>query len=266
MTWLGKDLPMELEISIFGTYEGRVANVGFMLGRRSLGWTSTTDQGDLCNYLDGSQDQANIPNTSTQYYLYSTSSQDGVGGTGIRSVLINYLAVDGTRTVASVNLNGTTPVAIPFFVSHVQYMESDSIGSIGTAVGDIYLSSRSTSGLPTVAQIIGKIDAKDGRSMDGVLKVPKGFSCYLLGWNVRSISQTMDCRLRATIYTHNHSLSPGWHFQQQAYLTNNSGYDENMHYMLFPEFSKIKISAIPGASQAGNRCDGSFKFCLVSNT
>jgi len=266
MTWLGNSVrTMEQEINEFGTYKGRPANMGSMLCRRTDGWTSTSVQGDLCNYLDTSQAQANTPSIATQYYLHSTSAQDGVAGTGIQSVVVNYLDAAGARVVATVVMNGVTPVALPFFVTHIQYIESSAVGTGGVAAGNITIGSNAA-GSPTVAQTIAKILAGDGRSMDGILQVPLGYSCYLLSWGVRAIGNRMDTRLRATVFTNDHSLSPGYHFEANMYLPDGAAVTEDLHYFKLPALAKIKISAIPGAVAAGNRCDGTFTFCLVSDT
>jgi hypothetical protein len=253
----------EFEIAQTGKYRGKIANYGYCLGRRSLGWTDVSSQGDISNYLDTSQQANTVVNVGTTYYIRSTSAQDGVGGTGIRSMRINYLDGLGNRTILIVNTNGTTGVSLGNNISFVQYMESETQGSSGAAVGDITISS--VSGAPTVAQTIEKISIGDSRSLSGRVKVPAGFSLYLRGWRASAIGARMDTRLRGTVFTNDRSLSTGFHFQQPMYLPDGVSDSEVFHYLKFPEGSELKISAIPGGAPAGNRCDSSFHFFILQN-
>jgi hypothetical protein len=253
----------EFSIAQNGLYNGKVANFGYCIARRSLGWLNTSVMGDISNYLDTSQANNNEVVLGTTYYIRSSNVQDAAGGTGIRTMRINYLNAAGIRAILNVTMNGTTAVSLGSAISFIQYMESETLGSSGVAAGDIIIST--SSGIPTVAQTVEKISAGDGRSMSGRVKVPSNFTMYLLGWNASAISSTMDTRLRAQVFTDDRSLSQGFHFQQNIYLASGQIYDEDTHYMRVPSNAQIKISAIPGAAAAGNRADASFHFLLVQN-
>ena len=62
--------------------------------------------------LDGSaiKDPSVAPSTGLQMSIVSTSAQDGPGGTGVRSIRLNYLDADLIERDEIVTLNGTTPV------------------------------------------------------------------------------------------------------------------------------------------------------------
>lgn len=257
-------IPPEFEIAQTGLYRGRVANLGYSIARRSAGWTSTSVMGDVSNYLDTSQANNTPVVVGTEYFIRSSSVEDSVGGTGIRKMRINYLNATGHRTIANINLNGTTAVSLGNAISFVQYMESAEEGSAECAVGNITIAS--VSGAPTVAQTIEKIVVGDARSMSGRVRVPTGFTLYLLGWTASAISATMDARIKGTVFTDDRALSTGFHFQQTAYLASGQNFIDENHYLKFPAGAEIKISAIPGSAPAGNRCDGSFHFLLISNT
>lgn len=255
------------EISRTGHYRGHVANIGWMFARRDNGWNGTSALQDVCHYLDGSQSNANPTVLGTLYYIVSTSAQDGVGGTGIRTLYVNCLVgAELTRTVRVVTLNGLTPVLLGDDIAHVQYIESGALGSVGVAVGDIYVSTLATAGVPTVAQRIDKIGVGGGRSSAGRIMVPGGFTLHMVGWHASAISTTMDVRLRGQAFTHDRSLSPGYHFQVTAWLGSGQNFNDDMHYLSFPAGATIKFSAIPGAAAVGNRCEASMHFVLISNT
>lgn len=253
----------EFEINRTGYYRGKRANYGYCLGRRSLGWTDTSTLGDISNYLDTSQQANTVVVLGTTYYIRSTSAEDSSSGTGIRSMRINYLDGAGTRTITTVTLNGTTAVSLGNNISFVQYMESETLGSTLTAVGDITIST--VTGTPTSAQTVEKIVAGDSRSMSGRVKVPTGFSLYLLGWRGSAIGAKMDLRIRGTVFTDDRSLSQGFHFQQPMLLPDGTADTEDFHYLKFPQGSEVKVSAVSGGAPAGNRCDSSFHFLLIQN-
>lgn len=253
----------EWEIARTGLYQGKVANIGFQYGRRSLGWSSISLMGDVANHLDGSQRYASDPVPGTPYYLVSTSASDSAAGTGIRSVRVNYLNTAGVRTLANITLNGVTPVLVASDIKFVQYLESNLIGSEGEAVGDIYISSASV-GVPTVAQMIDKISVGDGRSMGGRVMVPKDFNLYLSGWNCSSVKSIMDIRLSGKAFTDDRSVSPGYHFQDTAYLGDGLHFNTPLPSLRFEEGAIIKCSAIPSGAAATNRCDISFHFLLIA--
>ena len=72
---------------------------------------------------------------------------------------------------------------------------------------------------------IEKLVAGDSRSLSGRIKVPSNYSMYLRGWFASAINSTMDCRIRGTVFTDDRTVSPGFHFQQAAYLASGQNID-----------------------------------------
>lgn len=254
----------EFKISKTNLVGGKNASVGYCMGRRSLGWQNTSAQGDLSNYLDNTQSGGNSVGLGTTYYLVSSSIQDGINGTGIRSVRLNCLDSSGHISIRTIITNGTTSVNIGNDITYIQYMESSSVGSVGKAVGDITISSSSSS-TPTIAQIVEKITADEGRSLSGRMKVPANYTAYAVEWDVFAINGDMDARFRANVFTDDRTISPSFHFHKTLYVALNQSSYIKLPYFKFPSGAEIKMSAKPSAAAASNRCDGSFKYILISN-
>lgn len=73
--------------------------------------------------------------------VQSTSAQDGVGGTGVRSLSVDLLDADYNLSVVDITLNGLTPVSLPGTILRVNYNHATAVGSTGAAVGDISITS-----------------------------------------------------------------------------------------------------------------------------
>ena len=56
------------------------------------------------------------------------------------------------------------------------------------------------------------------------------------------------------------------HFQETTWLGSGQNFSGDMHYLAFPAGASLKFSAIPGAAAAGNRCEASMHFIIVSDT
>lgn len=260
----GYDVDPLWEVARTGRYRGKVANIGWAFARRNNGWNGTTERQDVADYLGTSTSKLTPTVLGTPYYLVSTSASDGVGGIGIQTMRVNCLVgASLTRSIRTITLDGTTPVLLGSDVAFVQYMESGTVGSTGYAVGDVYCSSKSTAGVPAVSECIDMVRVGSGRSASGRIMVPGGFSCYMLGWHASAVNTTMDVHLSATAYTDNRALSPGFHFQETAWLGAGSNFTDALHFLPMPPGVIIKLNAIPGAQAAGNRCEGSFHFALI---
>lgn len=76
--------------------------------------------------------------SGVQLSLVSTSAQDGVGGTGIRSLDIHYLDANLAEQTETVVMNGLTPVlTVATNIRFIQCMHGVTFGSTGAAVGNI---------------------------------------------------------------------------------------------------------------------------------
>jgi hypothetical protein len=261
-----KHLLIEFLVNRDGAIDGKTAYIIKMMGRRSLGWTSTTLLEDVCNYLNTSQARKNDVVLGTTYYLVSTSANDDGDpvGTGARTVAIVYLDGSGNLQTTTVTMNGTTPVSLGNQISYFEWMEVESVGSNTTAVGDISITSNN--GAASYANTVSRITAGGNRSLDGNFKVPTGYAGYILDWSAASIgSATQDVRLRSTTNSLNRAVGTVYHFEDTMFIPGNTqGDHRDMHYLKLPAGAEIKISSISGNVAANNRVDAPCHILLVA--
>lgn len=238
-----------------GELNGKEAHLYHIMGSRTLGWSSTSVLGDACEYLDTSQALMNTP-SSQQLYIVSTSANDTAAGTGARTVRVIYLNDAGLETVATYTMNGTTAVAIMDDATFIQWMEVASTGTSEVSAGNIAITS--TNGAATVATTFESIRAGGNRSLSGRYKVPADCHAHLVHWDVAAIGNTMDTRIRATVFSDDGALSTVYHFIDRVFLAAGQNWDGNLEYREVPAGGVIKISAIPGGAPAGNKIDCSF--------
>jgi hypothetical protein len=247
-----------------GIVNGKTANQIYVLGRRDNGWNSTTTFGDVCQYLDTSQDLMNTPTTGQTLYVVSTSANDTSAGTGVRTVKITYLDASGLQQTTTATMNGTTAVAIGTGYSFIQWAESVTVGSLGVAAGNISVTS--TNGAATVATTFEFIKSGGNRSMSGRFKVPSDCTGYVHSAYYSAISTTMDFRLRADVDATTRAVTPGvFHFQDTAYLSSGQSLDKAEDWLKMPAGAVIKISAVPGSAPAGNRADANFDILCIAD-
>lgn len=253
----------EFAVQHYGALLGREASLYHIMGSRILGWNSTTALGDACEYLDNSQNLMNTPSTAQNLYLVSTSVNDTAAGTGARTVRTIYLDSNGLQQIRTDTLDGTTPVSIGTGYSFIQWMEVASTGSGEVSAGNITISS--TNGSATIATTFERISAGGNRSLSGRYKIPSDCHAHLVHWDAAAINNTMDVRLRSTIFMDDNSLSTVYHFIDRVFLGDGQNTAQSLEYRELPSDAVIKISAIPGAAAAGNKIDCSFSLICMKN-
>lgn len=249
-----------------GLVNGRAARSYPIAGRRNLGWSSTTVYGDVSNYLDTTQPRNNAVVLGTEYFIRSSSINDtNTGpGTGAAQVRVVYLDAAGAMQTMTAIMAGTTGVSLGSAIAYVLWAEVAAVGTNTAAVGNITIST--VAGAPTTAQTVEYIQANENKSRSGRFKVPTGYTGYLHTWDASAIGNTMDLSVRATVFADDRALSTVFHSQDGIFLPNNSSAGPLLlHYMACPEGSEIKISAVPGATGAGNRADVTLHLLLVQN-
>lgn len=254
--------PVEYEVQHTGQLDGVAARMYRIMGSRTLGWSSTSILGDACEYLDTSQALMNTPTSGQTLYLVSTSASDDSAGVGARTVRIVYLDANGVQQVRTDTLNGTTPVSIGTGYTFIQWMEVASVGSSDVSVGNLSISS--TNGAATVATTFEQIRAGRNRSMSGRYKVPSDCYGHLVHWDAAAISNTMDTRIRATVFADDNTLSTVYHFLDRVFLASGQNSIQDLEYRIIPAECVVKISATPGAAPSGNKLDCSFSI-IVTN-
>lgn len=246
-------LSLQQSVALTGQYLGRPARFLHIMGLRNAGWSSTSVLGDIAEYLDTSQPELNVPTVGQTYYVRSTSASDTAIGAGTKAVRVSGLGVTGLRQERDYLLSGTTPVSVGNDWSFFQCLESQDGAQ---AVGTITLTQGN--GAVTVATTYGQIKPGTGKSLCASYKVPSNATAYIISWDIEAISNTMDTRIRATVMTGDRSLSSVWHFQDIMYLASNTNATADLPFLKLPANARLKVSAYPGGTAAGNRCNAGF--------
>lgn len=261
-------MPIELVATLHGDIHGKTAYTIHVMGSRSQGWSSTSVLGDAAEYLDTSQPRINAVSTGTTYYLRSSSANDdgSPAGTGAQTVRIFYLDSSGNMQTRTDTLNGTTPVYIGSGYSYFMWAEVAAVGSNTVSAGNITISSNA-GGAPAVSEIVEYIAAGGNRSLSGRIKIPTGYTGYLIDWDCRAISNTMDVRLRGDFFTDitDGASSGVFHFLDRAFLASGGDSQRNMHYKKVPSGCEVKVSAFPGGAPAGNKLDCDFDLIIIAD-
>lgn len=246
------------EIELTGTYRGRQSYLWRILGNRTQ-FTNTTDFQDICEFLDANTNTFTPVTSIDVLEVVSSNVNDSSGGTGTRKVKITYLDIDGFLVESpEISLNGIVPVPVNFFASAILWMEATDGGSGEVSSGNISLRR------VVIGTIFERIALGGNKSLSGRIRIPKGFTGYLLNWNASAVSQGFDVRLRATVTTLGRTLSTRFLFQDRIYLAAGDSGDENLDLMKFPEMSRIKVSGIP-TNTINPRCDVGFSIILIAN-
>ena len=255
--------PVEYEVQHTGQLDGMSAKLYHLLGSRSQGWNSTSVLGDACDYLDTTKDLMNTPTSGQTLYLVSTSASDTSAGVGARTVRTVYLDTNGLQQVRTDTLNGTTPVSIGTGYTFIQWMDVASVGTSEVAVGAVTISS--TNGVATVATTFDRVGPGGNRSLSGRYKIPSDSHGHIVRWGSAAINNTMDTRIRATVFSDDGTLSTVYHFIDRVWLASGQNASQHLEYRGLPANAVVKISAIPGSAAAGNKLDASFSIIVMAN-
>lgn len=222
-----------------GVFNGSAAMVYKLSGRRTT-FNNTTAWHDVVPF---EADSTSIPvlTSSDSLVMVSSSTSDGVGGTGLRTVSVVYIDTNYVMQEAAVMLNGTTAVGLPFKALDVLWIEGITAGSNGYAVGDVIL--RVNSGVD-VAQIL----AGKNKSQSATFTVPDNYTAYLYRWGSRAIAQAIDFRIEAQSETKEKTITTIYLEQDNCYLPSNTSDTRDLPYIAVPERAKIKISAKAAAT------------------
>lgn len=244
------------EIHLTGTFQGRLANVFNVFGRRA-GFTSNSVMNDVKEFDNAVANNPELSNSSLD--IISSSASDAAAGTGVQSVVVFYLDSNNNIVESSpIPLNGTNLVTnVLTGVNFVLWMETETAGSGGVAAGNIRL--RINGGTVEVEQIT----AGGNRSMSARFMVPSGYTGFLFSWNAQSANNDQDCRLRATVNSYDHTLKSGIYLFQDVKLvaSNTNSGDTQLPFIPIPELAKVKISTISAGTAGTVKCETSFYYC-----
>src|SRR5574340_540012 len=134
-----------------------------------------TTIGAVTNQIIWPDGAYNIPPAAgVQMSLVSTSAQDGVGGTGIRSLDIHYLDNTLTPQIETVVLNGLTPVlTVATNIRFIQCVHLITYGSGKAAAGVITVTNTEIS--------YARINTGQVRCSSSARMVPAGKNLFLTG-------------------------------------------------------------------------------------
>jgi len=125
------------------------------------------------------------PATGVQVSVVSTSAEDGVDGTGIRSLHVHYLDIDLNPQIEIIILNGLTPVlSTATNIRFIQCAHLETYGSAKVAIGIITFKDSETEA------IYNQIDPTENRCSSSARMVPIGKRAVVTGMVGSSISGT----------------------------------------------------------------------------
>lgn len=112
--------------------------------------------------------------------IVSSSANDTGGGTGARTVKIEFLDKSFDYRVEILTLNGTTPVPIPNMIFRLIDIKCLTVGSVGSNDGDIDVRDSGTI-------VLGRVTTGDGRMIGAYFTLPtKGCLVKVRGSNPKS--------------------------------------------------------------------------------
>lgn len=127
------------------------------------------------------------PYTGIPMEVVSTSSQDGVGGTGVTQLLVYYMDENGDVGGEIVVMNGITPVSLSYAnISFIQLAHTYAAGSGKASAGTISI--QSVGG----ATVYAVVAAGKNRTLSSIRKIPRGLNFYLSLVSASGASKSND--------------------------------------------------------------------------
>ncbi|MCK5607962.1 hypothetical protein KAR91_39140 [Candidatus Pacearchaeota archaeon] len=159
-----------------GNLSGHVRLVG--LGERESVQTPVGDIGE--DIWKGIATQIpHPPVAGERMTVVSTSAQDGVGGTGIRNIRIEYIDGNGDAQTEDIIMDGLTPVNTSAIdIAFVNHMLATSRGSNGVAVGNINIYKFGDS-----STVYTRIMAGGNKDLTTAIRIPDGVTYFLNEWH-----------------------------------------------------------------------------------
>lgn len=246
------------EIQMTGQWRGKTAYAFNLIGQRN-GFTNTSVLQGVKEYDNGVADFAVTSNSTLD--IISSSANDILAGTGVRSVNVVYINNAGNLIETSVVMNGTTlSTSVLTGVQQVLWMEAFEVGSGGVAAGNIRL--RINGGSVEVEQIT----AGSNKSRSAIFQVPNNYTAYIANWRVSAVNNDQDVRLTATVNTLDRSINAtAYHYVSEKYATANSNIPPQDIWLKLPSLSRIKARTMSGGTAATVRCNVNLLIILIEN-
>jgi len=198
------------------------------------------------------------PNGTNIEIVSDDVADNGSATTGVRTVHIDYLDVNGDTQHGTYTMNGDTPVVIGTMMYDIQWMHTVTVGSNTVAEGNIQINDVATHSI-----VFEQISLGGNQSLSARYKIPNGYTGYIMGWHASSVTRKIDFKLRADVDRHERTLQTGvFNFQDAMVLeATPSGYRPFAVPLKIPAGGTVKISAqsFTGSGDAG----GGFDLMLV---
>ena len=124
-----------------------------------------------------------------QMEIVSSSTDDDSDGTGVRTVRIDYLDANFAEQTETITMNGTTPVnTTATNIRRIQFMETATVGTGGSAAGDITLETTDS------ATEYCRISTGLNTALKGEWTVPSGKTLLITNWAVSAIASAANRR------------------------------------------------------------------------
>lgn len=187
--------------------------------------------------------------------VVSSDAQDGVAGTGVLTIKIEYIDGSGLAQTEDLILNGTSGVnTIATDIAFINHMYATSVGSNGVAEGNIDIHK-----LGDAATVYGRISTGGNKDLSIHLRIPIDKTYFITEWHCSVTgNKPTAVRLRSTdwgnvLYNGDDSV---FIFKDTAYLAEGN-FDRDFDPPIrVPGGSTIKVSA--WAQQAGGFTSASF--------
>ncbi len=154
----------------------RVAQLGTNIDIDTLTDPEDVWSGSAIGILNGIDHKlVQIPQTAVATEVVSDNANDTAAGTGLRTLIVQYLDSTYTAKTTTITMNGTTPVAMPENIIAVNAMVRSTAGTFkGSNLGNISL--RDVGGGGTT---YGYIAIGHGFARSSLYTVPNGFTLFI---------------------------------------------------------------------------------------
>jgi len=169
--------------NVEGQLNFRIKKQRLGIEQRSIQCATLTDQTTTTLRVAGMpagspQDTDHFATSATTMIISSTSTADTLAGTGCRRIFIRGLDANFNKINEQLNMNGQTGATTVKSYLRVNKIFTESVGSAGNNVGDVYVSqtglSTLTAGIPANGEIIRAMYATTNFDTMGIYTVPAG--------------------------------------------------------------------------------------------
>lgn len=190
--------------------------------RNILGYNSVVESGGdpIKDLSELGTDIIPRPSSAIAMEVVSSDAADAAAGIGVRTVEIHGLDANFDEKKETVNLNGTSAVALAGTWIRINNIHAETVGSGGVAAGiiDVQASGGGT--------VYDRIAAGGNSSLQCHFTVPNEKTGFILGWNVSAITGAGTTKARLLLQATadwDHALTPDVFSFQDVIIQNNGG-------------------------------------------